>query len=60
MEGSSYSHALNTNSSIRSSTTAGHITEAAFDVASIPTIVVGVCGNSDNSVGVSLQVMEEL
>jgi hypothetical protein len=47
--------------SICISTTAGHITEAAFEVASIPTIVVGVCGNSDKSVGASsLQVMEEL
>jgi hypothetical protein len=46
--------------SIRTSTTAGHITAAVYEVASQPTIVVGVYGHSDSSDRASLQVMEDL
>jgi exonuclease III len=39
---------------------AGHIVAAVFEVNLLPTIVVGVYGNSDSSDRASLAVMEEL
>jgi exonuclease III len=46
--------------SIRTSNTAGHITAAVYEVATLPTIVVGVYGQSDSSDRASLQVMGDL
>ncbi len=46
--------------SIRTSNTAGHITAAVYEVATLPTIVVGVYGHSDSSDRASLQVMRDL
>ncbi len=46
--------------SIRTSNTAGHVTAAVYEVASLPTIVVGVYGHSDNNDRASLQVMRDL
>ncbi len=46
--------------SVRMSENAGHIVAAVFEVNLLPTIVVGVYGNSDSSDRASLAVMEEL
>jgi exonuclease III len=46
--------------SIQTSNTAGHITAAVYEVATLPTIVVGVYGHSDSSDRASLQVMGDL
>ncbi len=46
--------------SIRTSNTAGHVTAAVYEVATLPTIVVGVYGHSDSNDRASLQVMRDL
>jgi exonuclease III len=46
--------------SVRMSENAGHIVAAVFEINSLPTVVVGVYGNSDSSDRASLAVMEEL
>ena len=46
--------------SIRTSPMDGHIVAAVFEVATIPTIVVGVYGNSDSNDRASLTIMEDL
>jgi hypothetical protein len=42
------------------SVSAGHIVAAVFEINSLPTVVVGVYGNSDSSDRASLAIMEEL
>jgi exonuclease III len=46
--------------SVRTSNTAGHVTAAVYEVATLPTIVVGAYSNSDSSDRASLQVMSDL
>ncbi len=46
--------------SVQMSLSAGHIVAAVFEVGTLPTVVIGVYGNSDNSDRASLLIMEEL